>query len=319
MSFTAQQLIRELAERQGELALGTAEAGGSTTTLVATDLTQWWPVDHNKLNCWVYGSSTADASNRTLERRGSSWSADNVTLTLAAPGFAAACTTGVYEIHARTRRTRKLEALNEAIGQLQLYWYRPVVDDTSITTAANTWTYTLPSSVNWSEFPRIHIQINTDVTATGYPYADADPWNWEVRRAVSSTGVETWTLQFGLLPPPGRKIRIFAEAGYVDLVLDADILPIAGKWGRLAHAWIMAYSQMLLDDWEASRQPAGQIDRERLMRDDRLKRQLELLMRTAPGHENAKLVIPGHGDGIFPNGRSPNPAWLAVFKSMGGL
>lgn len=121
--------------------------GGTTTTLVDATLTQWMPAPlgqgTEKFLPWVYGTNTADVLNRAVERRAQTWDGTNTLTFFTGAPWPAAISTGAYEVHLRWPASRKLEALNEACGQLGLSWYREFVD-TSITTASQTWSYALP-------------------------------------------------------------------------------------------------------------------------------------------------------------------------------
>ena len=105
------------------------------------------------------------------------------------PGFPGPITGGEYEISMRYPRHRKMAALNSAISQLGLTWFRQIVDET-LTTKANTWLYTPPLAQAWSNIYRVEIQINTAEEQIGYPFADAEYLNWRPRRWVDNAGIE---------------------------------------------------------------------------------------------------------------------------------
>ncbi|HEY1295453.1 MAG TPA: hypothetical protein VGJ60_20435 [Chloroflexota bacterium] len=311
MAKTARQLIREIAARQGELIVCTPEAGGQTA-LHCPDLLMYFPQQIQQFNGWVYGAGDVDAQNKGIERRGQSWTIDG-TLSLYAPGFPAAITGGEYEIHMRYPRARVTEALNAAIGQLGLNWFREWQDD-SIITRADTWRYVLPASENWANVNRIEIQINLAETQIGYPYADAEYLNWRPRKWTNNLGVETWVIEFGLLPPPDRKLRVFGEQYFTDVLTDDDILAIGGKWERAALDWLYDYAEFRLQWWLTNRQPTAEADKLRQQALDRLENQKNEILQNAPSHKPGRIVTPGHGDAMaFP---SPEDwRYLGAFKS----
>jgi hypothetical protein len=313
MVQTAQSLVRELGERLGDLVVSTPSAGG-TATLVDSGLVRYFPQSLNQFNGWVYCTeASADAQNRGLERRGQQWTPSTGTLQLYTPGFPQSITSGEYEIGMRFPRKRKMAALNSAISQLGLTWFRKIVDET-LSTQSETWIYYPDPLENWSNIYRIEIQINTSPTQVGYPYADAEYLNWRPRRWVDQMGKETWAIEFGILPPVNRQLRIFGEGFYPTLQHDTDLLAVAGKWEGGALEWIYDWAEFRLNDSLSNRQPTGEAEKIRQQALDRLERQKNDILTSAPSHEPARIVTPGHGDAMaFP---SPEDwRYLGAFKS----
>lgn len=312
---TAQALVREFAARQGEFYLATAANTGSPTLLVDANLLTMLPVDiPSQFNAWVYGGATADVANRGVERRAASFSATAAGLTLYAPGFPTACTTGAYEIHSRTARSRKLAALNAAIRLLHLAWFRPVRDQT-LTTVTNTWEYALPNTVLWESVARIELQVSTDNTLIGYPYADARAWDSRLYRAVDANGVTTWYLQFGVQPPSGRLIRFLGQAAYTDLVADTDVLPLEGDWAGPAVEWIYDYAAHKLWTWEANKQPSGDAQKAIARAEQILQEARQELLENRPTPLPSHIVVPGMGDGSGLE-RTGGPGYLAAWRML---
>jgi hypothetical protein len=313
MAQTARTLIRELSERIGDLVIATP-TGGGTTSLVDADLLQYFPQPLTQFNGWVYGTDEVPtAANRGIERRGRQWIPDNNILILYPPGFPGPVEGGEYEIGMRYPRHRKMAALNSAISQLGLLWYRQIVDETQ-RTAANTWIYTPNPAENWASIYRIEIQINTAEDQIGYPFADADYLNWRSRRWVDNMGLEHWAIEFAILPPPDRQLRIFGEGFYPNLQKDSDVLAVAGKWEGGALEWIYDWAEFRLNDSISNRQPTGEAERIRQQALDRLERQKNDVLANAPSHQPGRIVTPGHGDAMaFP---SPEDwRFLGAFKS----
>ena len=313
MSQTALTLVRELSERLGDLAVSTPQSGG-TSMLVDVGLQQYFPQPIGQFNGWVFCTDgSPDAQNRGQERRGQQWTPSGSVLELYPPGFPIPISGGEYEISMRFPRRRKMAALNSAIGQLGLTWFRKVVDET-VKTQPSTWIYTPPTIQNWSTISRIEIQINTSETQIGYPYADAEYLNWRPRRWVDLAGVEWWAIEFGILPPIDRQLRIFGEAYYPSLHNDTDVLAIAGKWEGGALEWIYDWAEFRLNDQITNRLPTGEAERIRQQAMDRLERQKNDILQNAPSHEPGRIVTPGHGDAMaFP---SPEDwRFLGAFRS----
>ena len=315
---TAQDLVRELAARMGEYVL-LPSVTGTTTSLTSSVLGQYWTTTMGStdapVGAWVYGTSTAvHADNRGVERRVRSYSptTTTATFTTAWPGT---ISSGAYEVHARTPRARKLAAINSAVRLLGFFWARHLVyAEAPLITAANTWTYNLPTA-NIQSITRVELQVNTAAGFTGYPYVDASPWNWAAVPITDASGNTSIRLQFGALPPPGRIIRLVAEIGYSDLVLDADILPLdAASYGP-ASEFIYSWATLQLQRWETLRQPPAQAAWIENKMANLMKEAADLrdrFQRTPPA---TRIVLPGVGDGQF-NAYSEDPRYLAAFRTL---
>lgn len=313
MPQTALSLVRELSERLGDLVVSVPTAGG-TGTLIDSSLIQYFPQPLGQFNGWVYCTQASpDARNRGYERRGQQWTPGGSVLQLYPPGFPQPISGGEYEINMRFPRRRKMAALNSAIGQLGLTWFRQIVDETLVT-QPQTWIYYPDPLQNWANIYRLEIQINTSELQVGYPYADAEYLNWRPRRWVDQVGKETWAIEFGILPPVERRLRVFGEGFYPVLQADTDILAIAGKWEGGALEWIYDWAEFKLNDSLSNRQPTGEAERVRQQALDRLERQKNDILTSAPPHAPGRIVTPGHGDAMaFP---SPEDwRYLGAFKS----
>lgn len=319
MVATAQSLVRELATRMGEFYLSTP-TGGSVDTLVDANLDQYWPQTVGQYSAaagfWVYGGATAIATaNRGVERRALSYTQSSHTLTFLAswPGVISG---GNYEMHWRTPRSRKLEAINSAIRQLGFHWARSMLSEAALTTVVNQWSYNLPTGIQWGNIERLQIQINTTGGLTGYPYADAGSWNWSIIPYTDDTGVTAFRLQFGTLPPPGRIIRIIADVGYNDLVTDTDVLPLDTSKAGIALEWIYSWAIYQLNRWESIRQPPNQTAWLEQQAAALLKEASDIRDRFASTPGSTRVVTPGSGTADWPSGAADDPAYLAAFNTI---
>lgn len=290
---------------------------GTQTLLTDPSLRQYFPVDIqiNQFNGWITPVDPTDP-NVGQERRGSSWAQATGQITLYAPGFVNNISALPHEIHMRFPRALILEAINDAIGQLGLSWYREVRDST-IQTVQYQWRYILPATQFWTTINSVEIQINTDANAVagGYPFASADYLNPKIERDVTVAGVETWAIQFGRQPPPNRTIRVRGEAYYPDLVLDTDFVSLAGEWTRPALSWIYSWGVFQLQDWTSNVVPTDQTEKVRQKAMDMLERQKNSLLATAPPHKPGKIVTPGQGDGR-PMDSPGDWRYLGAFRSL---
>lgn len=330
MAKTFEQLVQELGARIDGAFLATATSG-SKTTLVDSNLLARWPNSiSNGMNQWVYGPNEADSGNKGQECRAVSWDSGAQTLTLYAPGFASNIATGTYEIHPRIKRDRKAAAINAAVGQLGLIYWRDFVDE-SITTVlptdggivgTNGWKYNLTSLLTNGPYiariTRIELQIGISslLTSAGFPYASATIWNPDVYKDVDASGNETWWLQFGMLPPPGRKLRIHGEAYATQLVADTDKLPLSGQYEGDALEWIYDYAQYVLNAADAAKLSQPDSQRWRQAEFDRLQTAKERLLLAAPTHANSPIAVPGKGDGLYDSSLRNDSSWLGSFRSL---
>lgn len=314
MATTCQELLYKLGKRRHDLVTITAESSGDTTHLVASEFLQFAPGDIQNFNRWLRGSTSADIANRGVERLATDWDATATRLSLSYP-MPGNMTEGVYELRSRTRYELYLEALNAAVTQLALYWWRPIRSEL-ITSVSNQWRYPLSDDIPWFAFGALHVQMVVNANLVGYPYMDASRWNPRFEREVDDSGDEHWFIQFGVMPPPGRILRIYAQTAYDELANDDDMLLIDGEWGRLAVEWLMSYTSACLDDWAVDEQIKGDIQRVAATADRRLAKQQDLLLRTAPGRPNLLITVPGMRDGMRPT--TPRDLrYLAGFHTPG--
>jgi len=326
VAITALSLVQELSKRNDEYVTSTPTAAGTTTTLIDTALNQYFPFDvgsgQNLFAAWLYcqAGDTGPPTNVGVERRIKNWAQSSSTLNFFSGGGAwptATTTAGTYEINLRAPHKRKLEAINSAVRQLGLTWYR-VFEDTSLTTAVNTWTYTIPSADNMMSVTKVELQVATDTTLVGYPYIDASPWNWKPRESTDSTGTKTITLQFGIVPPPSRTIRITMAAYMPDLVNDSDNLAIGGQWQGAALEFIYDWAQYRLAKWQEHNQPAGEFARYQALSREDLQDALQYVLRMAPGPLPGRVIVPGRGTGQFEGSPNANdPSLLGAYQSTG--
>ncbi len=321
---TAAGLVAELAQRMGDyiVASGAAPIGtGSTTVLTDPMLDQWITEDvTSDLNVWVYGIATttlgytpADANNRGVERRGKSYTQSSHSIGLYA-AMPQAIQTGNYEVHPRHARSRKLAALNSAVSLLNLAWFRDVWD-TSLTTAANQWSYTLPTNILWTAVKQVEIQMLTTGSFATYPYADAMQWDYRIYPQTDASGNKTWSLQFGVMPPPNRTLRIIGRAAYAAMAAEGDILPVPDAWAE-ALEFVYDWAAFRLWEFEENRQPTGQTERIRQAKQDRLQQALMQLQENRPQLPNVRVAVPGMGTGQYPlGGELEDPMFLAAFSS----
>jgi hypothetical protein len=312
---TADALVRELGTRMQQFAPATPQPGALATTLIDPGLRQYMPNDVGQLNAWVYAGADSDPANVGLERRASSWTALNNTLTFYSPGWPVAPIAGQFEINFRFPRSRLLEAINSGVGELGLTWYREVTDET-VVTADRTWRYSPAAVQNWALIRKVEIQINTDNNLVGYPFVDASYLNWRPRRQVDLAGNETWFIEFGILPPIGRILRVFGEAFYPDLVADTDVLAIAGNWMHPAKSWLYSYAQYQLNDWSVNGMMTTEVEKVRQKSLDQLERAKEKILALAPAHKPGRIITPGRGDGS-PIESPEDGSYLGIFRSAG--
>lgn len=316
MSRTALQLIQTASKRLGDLILSTPTSAGTTTTLIDSALKQYMQT-LTQANLWVYGTSTADLTNRGEQRRASAFTKATNTLSFeVAWPEAIDGLTGVYEIHPRYKRSLILEWLNDAIGQLGIYWFREARDN-SIETEDLTLVYNLPNTGYWTQIHDIQIELNPSENITGFPYVSAKPWNWNAYPYTDRFGNRFWQVQFGLQPPPGRLLRIFGEAYYPDLDCDTDVLALSGQYERPALGWVFDWVAYRAMEHNSLIAHTTDVDKSRQRMYDSLNRAKDkLTSMLQPTHQGGQIGLPGRGTGLFDGWRSNDPNY---FNAIGGV
>lgn len=319
MSATLQALVREVSNRRGDLILATPTSAGTSTTLISLGINPYFPKDITQLYLWVYGTATGsgavDVSNQGVEQRSTSWTAASNTLTLFPPGMPTAILslTGVWEMRRAKSRTRVVEAVNSAVGQLGYYCTREFKDETLVATQ-NQWRYTLPSPQNWERITNIEIQQS--LTYADYPYRDARQLglNWRPERTTDESGNTLWQIQFASQPPPGYIIRVWGEAYYPDLSLETDVLSIEAEHDRMVREWVYDWALFKLDAEQAEAWASGDSAKAMQLRESNLQRVkaqiLEQCKPPKPGRINTPLTMIGRG-------WSEDPNYLGAFTSGG--
>lgn len=319
MASTAQTLIRELLNRFGALSVSSPTSGGTTTTLIDTTLNQWLPNNLTQFNAWVYGSYTAVAANRGIERRARSWTASTSTMVMHVPFPTSITAVGEYEvIRHLLPRSRFQAAMNAAIGKLGLFWYREIVDE-SLTTQTQTWEYTIPANQNFfADSVRVFIQVNPDQAT--FPFARVEDLGigYTVRESISSVGTRVLTLQFSnmMLLPPDRTIRLIGVGYYPTLSADTDILPVAGEWESAATEWIYDYAAYKINEWLAEDVPAGETDKYRTKQLTMLMQQKDDIQTMMMPRKNGRVIVPGQ-EGVYGGRWGTDWRYLGAFNTPG--
>lgn len=300
MARTAQQLIQTASKRLGDLILSTPTSVGTTTTLIDALLKQYLST-LTQANIWVYGTNTADLTNRGVQRRASAFTKTSDTLSFEA-AWPEIIDSGLYEIHPRYDRSLILEWLNDAIGQLGIYWFREVRDE-SIETVEQTMEYTLPFNQYLTKVTDVQIEMNPSGTIDGFPFNSIRGWNADWYPYTDQFGNRVWKIQFGLQPPPGRILRIFGEGYYPDLVNDTDVLALGGQYERPALAYVFDWTNFRAKEYDSLIGHTTDTDRSRQKMYDSLNKTREwLTSMLQPTHSPALVVTPGRGDGLFNSG-----------------
>lgn len=132
------------------------------------------------------------------------WVQSTSTFTLDRALSGSTATSDGYEVHTLFSYTDKNDAIKGAMRAGQARWVRRI-EDTSLTFATNTYTYSLgslsvPIDADWK---LDKVMYDTGASGTGVPYAVLDDDLWDVR--VSGT---TYTLQVADVPRNGATIRL---------------------------------------------------------------------------------------------------------------
>jgi hypothetical protein len=140
-----------------------------------------------------------------------------------------------------------IDALNAAKDACYPYIYKEVLD-TSLTTLANTYEYTVPSMSGTYGGQTIPVQYLSKIEVKPVGETNYRPVrNWSVRRG------STPKIQFKELPEAGATIRVHGYGPFPDLVAAADVLD--AQWPPQAERLLLTVgaSDYLLASGEAGR------------------------------------------------------------------
>jgi hypothetical protein len=137
--------------------------------------------------------------------------------------------------------SQKREALNQALQSVYPELAFRVVDE-SLSIAANTWAYTVPSRVH--DIHEISVQMQRGIAT--YPFYELPRESWSIENDVSG-GQHIRRLRFNLgihnLAAVGNSIRLVGGGPHADLVTLADTVPLAGAqldplyWEAIKRLW----------------------------------------------------------------------------------
>lgn len=147
MATTLLELIVRVADLFGPLHEGTAEAGSTERDIVDRTNIE---ADDVWNNHYVYVREAGDAAPEGEERAVSDWVQSSGTLTVA-PDFTAAITAGDGYLLLPAQRAALVRAINNAIEKATERWGIPTIDTTTITIAASTYQYSLPTDLVYLE------------------------------------------------------------------------------------------------------------------------------------------------------------------------
>jgi len=213
----------------------TTTSVGTSTTAIDTMLTQ---ANNFWRNAWFLPTSGTYAA---IERQLSDSTLSTNTLTWATPYGGVIATSTTYELFKRFSAAVYQEALNQAIREVGS---TALVDkvDVSLTLAANTWEYTLPSGFRYIRRMSYLNGTTDDTRVFLMPGQD-----WYIRFAGTRKIVFGGSLNF-----PANTLMIEGQSAPAEMALDATTCPVQPNY-------VLAYAKFYLhsilagsDDDEAS-------------------------------------------------------------------
>uniref|UniRef100_A0A6M3L447 Uncharacterized protein n=1 Tax=viral metagenome TaxID=1070528 RepID=A0A6M3L447_9ZZZZ len=208
-----------LSAQVGDLIMGTA-ASGSSTTIVHTMLRKgddYYNEHHYR--CYIYGGT-----NIGEEREVSDWVKSTNTLTLEPAYTAAIDNTSTYELHYIFTETEYRKAINMAIESIAGKYLIDLIDDTTITLVADTYEYALPTS-----FLYLH-KITTEADAAGdvFDASDViDPRDWSIITAYPPT-LKLDENRYTIVA--GKDLRLEGQGSQAAVSADTDVISLPQDW-----------------------------------------------------------------------------------------
>lgn len=252
---TFQSLIERVAQKEQVMESYTPLNSGTTTVVSSSAL---WKPNNAYQGMYLYVNSVANGTNAPLgeERQIVSSSASATSVTLAYALSSAVQSNSTFQIYNRWSRGDIGRAVNEGIKNSGGHWWQIVTDET-ITTNANTFSYSLASlSVPVEErYGVMRVSYKENSTYGTYPYRDIR--EWEIR--FNGT---TPTLQFGRRGyPVGRALRLEYAASPASMSAATDKTGVVDPY---FDDFIVDWALATLQRARLSRAPAQEKDTIRL-------------------------------------------------------
>ena len=257
LGSTLGQMLEELGQRMGDYAAGSVSTIALDTTYL-DDVTRPEP-DNSFLFGWLTYTGQAAAANTGREVRITAYDGTvNVGRFLLGNGqpgaglLAPALPGDTYSVNMRWSRRRKVGAINRGIRRLpQSFWRR--IEDTSITTAANTWTYALPPGM--TRVFEVWVQASLNMSGPG-PLAigaagQGFPFNrligWGQRDSVNPDGSVSHVIQLDAIPPWPRVLRLVGQGIQPVISSDSDIIAVGqDDYDQRLFEYLLTYAQAYL-------------------------------------------------------------------------
>ena len=205
----------------GDLVLGTADSGTSTTLVDTSLLKANDYYNHAGYRCYIY-----DGTNEGEEREVSDWTLATPahTLTLDPAYTAEIDSTSKYELHNIFTEGDYRRAINLAIESGGKHYLIDLKDETTIVLVADTYEYSLPTSMMY-----IH-RIITEETAGGGVWENVgiiDPREWSVIRSYPPK-LKLDESHYGITA--GKDLRLEGQMIQDVVDDDDDIIALPPEW-----------------------------------------------------------------------------------------
>lgn len=314
MGLAIVSLVAELAERRGELITLVPDAPGSTTTLICGAFADYFVEDVDRLNAWVYCplTSTNAGANIGLSRRASTYHQSGTYVDFPRAWPAAVSNAGgaaTYYMTTRNRWDRLRSAVNAGIADISVPFAAPLTE--SIVIVAHQYQYQLPAlstSIVPSQLEEISVSVSTSAQNIGYPYATATPYNWRIYNSTDpSTGVTSYLLQFETLPMVGSLVRLYGRAPLKSTGQASDTAFVAcdPQYDDIVQEYLLMHASYMLAKWDVDTEPVGKALYALQIATAALQEARAKMLERMPRGPNARIVVPGKGDGrmlAYPGG-----------------
>jgi hypothetical protein len=242
---TRAQLVQEVADAYGEYFTNTADSG-STTTIVDTENIEADDFWNNHFAHVITDAGGASAAPEGEERPVSDFVQSTGTVTVS-PAFSAAVAAGdTYEILPERRAVIE-RAINAAIREAGTRWWVPSTDTSTITLAANTYSYSLPTDV-------VYIVDILYRSASDDPWESIETSNWYV---AGAPGAQTLYLYDIGDYDTGDVLRVDYQVRLSELSADASTLDIGAPGETELVQFIVDYALYWLHNRAANANPVG--------------------------------------------------------------
>jgi len=325
MGLPILDLVATLADRRSELLTLVPDAAGSTRQLICSTFADYFVENVDRLNAWVYCPRTSlnAGTNMGEHRRATTYhqAGTSVDFARAWPeALTNAHGPATYYMTTRTPWWKLRDAVNAGIADLAIPYAGPITQEFPV--VEHQYRYTLPSlpgSIVATLLEEVSVSISTEGNYVGYPYATATPYNWRLYTTTESDGSTAYEIQFEQVPPTGSLVRLYGRAPLrsTGRTSDSGVVACDPQYDDVVQEYLLMHASYLWAKWDVDSEPVGKALYALQIATAALTEARATLLERLPRGPNARIVVPGRGDGrqlAHPGG--DDASWLGASHQL---